>query len=178
MNLDLRPLLKGETVRMDVDACIEPEAPAGVELTDRAHLVGEVTNRGGYMRLAATASVPYRGACARCLDPVTGVFSVPFERTIVTEGTLTEEQLEEDVDEYLVLNDGMLDADDAVREALVLSFPMRLLCSEDCPGLCPMCGKPLREGKCGCDTREIDPRWAVLASVRFDEDDGPDGGKS
>ena len=121
MNLDLRPLLKGETARMGVDIFIEPEAPAGVELTDRAHLVGEVTNRGGYMRLAATATVPYRGACARCLDPVSGVFSIPFERTVVTEGTLTEEQLEEDVDVYLVLNDGMLDADDAVREALILS---------------------------------------------------------
>ena len=107
MNLDLRPLLKGETARMGVDIFIEPEAPAGVELTDRAHLVGEVTNRGGYMRLAATATVPYRGACARCLDPVSGVFSIPFERTVVTEGTLTEEQLEEDVDEYLVLNDGI-----------------------------------------------------------------------
>lgn len=156
---------------MDVDILIEPEAPAGVELTDRAHLVGEITNQGGYMRLAATATVPYRGSCARCLDPVEGVFSIPFERTVVTEGTLTEEQLEEDVDEYLVLDDGMLDADDAVREALILSFPMRLLCSENCPGLCPVCGKPLRDGPCGCPTREIDPRWSALASLRFDEDE-------
>ena len=104
MNLDLRPLLKGETARMGVDIFIEPEAPAGVELTDRAHLVGEVTNRGGYMRLAATATVPYRGACARCLDPVSGVFSIPFERTVVTEGTLTEEQLEEDVQPSISLS--------------------------------------------------------------------------
>ena len=179
MNLDLRPLLKGETARMGVDIFIEPEAPAGVELTDRAHLVGEVTNRGGYMRLAATATVPYRGACARCLDPVSGVFSIPFERTVVTEGTLTEEQLEEDVDEYLVLNDGMLDADDAVREALILSFPMRLNCgvcltpaeTAERGGLCPVCGKPLREGACGCVTREVDPRWAPLAALRFDDEE-------
>ena len=75
------------------------------------------------------------------------------------------------MDEYLVLNDGMLDADDAVREALILSFPMRLLCSEDCPGLCPVCGKPLREGACGCVTREVDPRWAPLAALRFDDEE-------
>lgn len=171
MKLDLRPLLRGEVTRMAVDVHIEPEAPAGVELTDRAHLEGSVTNQGGYMRLTAVATVPYRGQCARCLDGVEGVFSIPFERTVVTEGTLTEEQLEEDVDEYLVLQDGLLDADDAVREALVLSFPMRLLCSEDCPGLCPVCGKPLRDGACGCVTREIDPRWAALASIRFDDDE-------
>lgn len=171
LNLDLRPLLCGETTRMSVDVCIHPEAPSGVELTGDAHLVGEILNQGGYMRLTATATVPYRGACARCLDDVVGEFSIPFERTVVTEGTLTEEQLEEDVDEYLVLKDGMLDADEAVCEALLLSFPMRLLCDEDCPGLCPVCGKPLREGDCGCRQTEIDPRWAALASIRFDEDD-------
>lgn len=177
MKLDLRPLLRGEVTRMKVDLPIEPEAPAGVELTAPAHLEGNVTNQGGYMRLTATATMPYRGQCARCLDPVEGEFSIPFERTVVTEGTLTEEQLEEDVDEYLVLQDGLLDADDAVREALVLSFPMRLLCREDCPGLCPVCGKPLREGACGCVTKEIDPRWAALAAIRFDEDgdEDPDG---
>ena len=36
---------------------------------------------------------------------------------------------------------------------------------------CPKCGKPLREGSCGCPTKEIDPRWAVLASLKFDDDE-------
>lgn len=177
MDLDFRPLLRGETTRMSVDISICPDAPAGVELTGDAHLVGDITDQGGYVRLTATATVPYQGPCARCLDPVKGIFSIPFERTIVTEGTLTEEQLEEDVDEYLVLQDGMLDADEAVREALVLSFPMRLLCREDCPGLCPVCGKPLRDGNCGCETKEIDPRWAALADIRFDEAEDENGGE-
>jgi uncharacterized protein len=48
---------------------------------------------------------------------------------------------------------------------------MRLLCDEDCPGLCAKCGKPLREGSCGCSSKEIDPRWAVLATLKFDEDE-------
>ena len=37
--------------------------------------------------------------------------------------------------------------------------------------VCPKCGKPLREGACGCTTKEVDPRWAVLASLKFDEDE-------
>ncbi len=171
MNLDLRPMLRGEINRIDIDFLLEPEAPDGVVFTGQAHVSGEITNRGGYMRLVAVAEIPYSGECARCLDPVEAVFSLPFERTVVTEGTLTEEQEEDNVDEFVIIKGGFLDIDDAVRESLILSFPMRLLCSEDCPGLCPKCGKPKREGACGCSEKEIDPRWAVLASLRFDEEE-------
>ena len=171
MNLDFKPMLRGEITRMPIDFSIEPEAPFGVSFDGNVRVMGEITNRGGYMRLVATAEIPYSGSCARCLTDVSGVFTMPFERTVVTEGTLTEEQEEDNVDEYVILENGMLDIDDSVREALILSFPMRLLCEDGCPGLCPKCGKPLREGSCGCPTKEIDPRWAVLASINFDEDE-------
>jgi uncharacterized protein len=55
--------------------------------------------------------------------------------------------------------------DETIREELLLSFPMRFLCQEDCPGLCPKCGKPRREGDCGCPTFEPDPRLAVLKKL-------------
>ena len=103
------------------------------------------------------------------MPPVHGVFTLDFERTVVAEGTLSEEQLEEHFDEYAVLEKSMLNVDEPLREELILGFPMRLLCSEDCEGLCPKCGKPKREGDCGCPTREIDPRLAVLKTF-FDED--------
>lgn len=177
MNLDLRPMLRGETNRIVVDFLLEPEALDGVVFPEAARVSGEITNRGGYMRLVASAEIPYSGECARCLDPVNGVYVLPFERTVVTEGTLTEEQEEDNVDEFVIIEGGFLDIDDAVREALILSFPMRLLCSEDCEGLCPKCGKPKREGACGCVEKEIDPRWAVLASLRFDEEDEDGSGK-
>ena len=170
MLLDLKPMLRGEITRMPIDFSIEPEAPFGVSFDGDVRVFGEITNRGGYMRLEATAEIPYSGSCARCLSDVSGVYAMPFERTVVTEGTLTEEQEEDNVDEYVILQNGMLDIDDSVREALILSFPMRLLCEEDCPGLCPKFGRPLREGACGCTTKEVDPRWAVLASLKFDED--------
>lgn len=173
MKLNLKPMLRGEVTKIDVDFLIHPEAPAGAELEGDAHMSGTITNQGGYMRLEAQVTVPYSGTCARCLENVRGCFSMPFERTVVTEGTLTEEQEEDNIDEYVVLEDGYLDVDEAVREALILCFPMRLLCTEDCPGLCPVCGKTLRNGPCGCVRKEVDPRWAALASLRFDEEDVP-----
>ena len=62
-----------------------------------------------------------------------------------------------------------LDVDEPLREELLLGFPLRLLCSEDCEGLCPKCGRPKREGDCGCVLKEIDPRLAVLKNF-FDKD--------
>ncbi len=171
MKLDLKPMLRGEITCLPLDFSIEPEAPDGVTFVGDARIIGEITNRGGYMRLDVETEIPYRATCARCLSDVDGIFVMPFERTVVTEGTLTEEQLEDNVDEYVLVCDGILDIDDAVREAIILSFPMRLLCREDCPGLCPHCGKPLTDGPCGCTKKEIDPRWAVLASLKFDEDE-------
>ena len=176
MNIDLKPMLRGEITRLPIDFPIEPEAPYGVSFDGDVRVIGEITNQGGYMRLIATAEIPYSGVCARCLGEVSGVYTMPFERTVVTEGTLTEEQEEDNVDEYVILQNGMLDIDDSVRESLILTFPMRLLCDEDCPGLCSKCGKPLKDGACGCTTKEIDPRWAVLASLKFDEE--PEDGES
>ena len=169
MILDAGPLLRGEVDRIDIDYMLSPESLDGITIETDAHVTGCLTDNAGYMRLMLKAELEYQGECARCLAPVCGVFSLDFERTVVTEGTLSEEQLEEHFDEYAVLDKGMLDIDEPLREELILGFPTKLLCSEDCEGLCPKCGKPKREGDCGCPTREIDPRLAILKTF-FDED--------
>ena len=173
MVLDISPLLRGEVNRINFDYMLTPETLDGVTFDSDARVTGQITDNAGYMRLQLKAELAYHGECARCLAPVDGVFSLDFERTVVTEGTLSDERLEELEDEYVVLDGHELSVDDTLCEELVLSFPQRLLCSEDCEGLCPKCGKPKREGDCGCPTKEIDPRLAVLAHF-FDNDDEED----
>jgi uncharacterized protein len=172
MVVDVSPLLRGEVKKIDIDYTLSPEQIDSVSFDD-AQVVGVLTDNSGYMRLKLKATLSYHGECARCLAPVDGVFSLDFERTVTTEGTIDEERLEELEDEYVVLDGHELSVDDTLCEELVLSFPQRLLCSEDCEGLCPKCGKPKREGDCGCPTKEIDPRLAVLAHF-FDNDDEED----
>ena len=60
---------------------------------------------------------------------------------------------------------GELNVDEEVAETFVLAFPKKLLCSEDCEGLCPKCGKRKKDGDCGCVMKEIDPRLAVLKKL-------------
>ena len=166
MTLDLKPMLRGEVKRIAVDYRLTPDQMYGVHFEDDLRAQGEVTDNAGYMRLSLSISVPYTAECARCLDAVKGEFSEVFERTVVTKGAIDEDKLEESVDEYAVLDeDGKLYIDDEILETLVLLFPKKILCSEDCEGLCPKCGKPKREGDCGCPTKEIDPRLAVLKKL-------------
>ena len=166
MTFDLKPLLRGEVDRIAIESEFDIDPISGVRFSGKAHAIGSVTDNGGYMRLRLQLSFPYVAECARCLDEVEGVFREDFERTVVPRGSMSEEQLEDNFDEYAVLDaDGMLDIECEVAETVSLLFPKKILCDEDCPGLCPVCGKPKRLGDCGCVTKEIDPRLAVLKNL-------------
>ena len=168
MVVDVAPLLRGEVKTIHIDYMLSPEQLDTVRFED-ARVVGSITDNSGYMRLRLKVELVYHGECARCLAPVDGVFSLDFERTVAAEGTIDEDKLEELADEYVTLSGSELDVDEPICEELMLSFPSRLLCSDDCPGLCPKCGKPKRDGNCGCSEKEIDPRLAVLKHF-FDTD--------
>jgi uncharacterized protein len=47
-----------------------------------------------------------------------------------------------------------------------LSIPLKVLCKDDCKGLCPRCGINLNDTSCSCDTTDTDPRWAPLSKLK------------
>ncbi len=170
MVLDVGPLLRGEKNLITFEYSLTPIPMDRVKFKDDARVVGEITDSAGYMQLKAKAHLAYEAECDRCLDTVSSEFVLDFERVVADEGTLTEEQLEDNVDEYVVVENGKLDIDEQLTEALLLDFPRKILCSDDCPGLCPKCGKPLKYGDCGCNKKEVDPRLAILASLLDKQD--------
>ena len=72
----------------------------------------------------------------------------------------------EDADEEL-FNGKTIDLDPILREQVLLALPMRVVCREDCNGLCATCGQNLNEAKCGCEQRVVDPRLAVLKDIKL-----------
>ena len=72
-------------------------------------------------------------------------------------------------DDYVVPVEGMIDVSEMLIEQILLDFPYRHLCKEDCKGLCPKCGKDLNEGSCGCPTDDPDPRFDVLRKLLEDK---------
>ncbi len=171
MLIDLSAILRGEIRELPIDGEIFPDsAPYGIEYLPGARISGVISGSAGLVSLTSRVSVPYRGECARCLDPVEGVLEFDFNRTLVTEGTVSDDVLEEKADEYLVLKRGILEPDDAIIESVFLEMPSRLLCSDDCRGLCPKCGKRITGDECGCAPREIDPRWNQLRKLLEDDE--------
>ena len=56
--------------------------------------------------------------------------------------------------------------EDAVREQVLLALPLKVICREDCRGLCPHCGKNLNTERCSCAEPVEDPRWSALKEIR------------
>ncbi len=173
MIINVGPLLKREVEKIDVSFEMDVEPIEDVTFTDKATVNGVLSGNAGYMRLVLSVSVPYEGECARCLDTVKGVFNCNVERTCVTKGGISEEELEENEDEYVIIRESCIDPEDAINSTVFFEFPHKLLCSEDCLGLCPECGKRLVRGKvCGCTSEPtLDPRLAKLKQIICDDDE-------
>jgi uncharacterized protein len=172
MKLDLRNMLAGECRSFDVDFQLTPFDYSedrtsnlwGVHFSTPLKVVGRITNSAGYMRLSVEASIDYIAPCSRCLSDVSGSFSFTLEKTVAPKNILESED-EDKLDDYVVIEDGFLDIDDMLLELLELDFPYKLLCKDDCLGLCSHCGKDLNEGPCNCSQKEIDPRLAPLQKL-------------
>jgi uncharacterized protein len=61
--------------------------------------------------------------------------------------------------------------DGEVRQSLLLEVPLKVLCRDDCAGLCPGCGANLNTEACRCEEPPIDPRWAKLADLYRSRED-------
>jgi uncharacterized protein len=60
----------------------------------------------------------------------------------------------------------MIDLADDVRQTVVLAVPLKLLCKEECKGLCPRCGADLNKELCICPPEALDARWETLRRFR------------
>ena len=119
---------------------------------------GTVKNSAGVLLLHGTVETTLHGVSDRCAKPFRSV-SYPLDAVLVREL-----EREEDADEWVfLLEHDCADLTDIVGTAFVLNMDSRLLCREDCKGLCFRCGKDLNEGPCGCQA-EADPRLAENAA--------------
>lgn len=121
-----------------------------------------ITNIGGdKLELKGNMSVTLEGACDRCLSKVTFDVPVEFEYSVVK----PDGYHEPDDDDMDFMNGYDLDTQTLINNELIMSLPMKVLCKETCKGLCPVCGKNLNDGECGCDTFVPDPRMAAISDI-------------
>jgi len=147
-----------------------------LELQDeRVQLAGPVSINGRVKRSGAEVIVSGHIIgklfinCDRCLTPLDMTLNNDFELEYVNgsdyeelhDAELTEEQL------AISVFDGVgIDVDEIVKEQVLLAVPTRLLCRDDCKGICPVCGSDKNTTDCNCEASSGDPRWDVLRSLK------------
>jgi uncharacterized protein len=110
--------------------------------------------------------IPTSLVCDRCTRDFQSEIHSKF-RMVYLFRTNFEESEKEKVDVvYLHPEADKIDLDKDIRDFAILAIPMKRLCSEDCKGLCPKCGKNLNDGPCNCTIEIIDPRWEPILKMK------------
>ncbi len=139
-------------------------------LTEPPHVAGKVDRSGHEVRLSGTIRTRAEVDCDRCLKAVSVPVETSFAVTYVpatdyAEGDTAELQAE-DLNVSVFENE-TIDVDELVREQVFLALPTRALCTEECKGLCPVCGADRNTNPCECEAGETDPRWNALKDIKF-----------
>ena len=135
---------------------------AGARIPQPVTAVFDAQTDGDEVQITLRAKASVHGECARCLDPVTR------EETVDTEWTVKERDLDDPDFELPLDEKGHLDVDEWLSQEFMFQIPTVLLCSPDCAGLCPQCGK--KKAECTCQPAEpteapVDTRLAILKSL-------------
>ena len=126
-----------------------------IEIKDSVKLDLEIFNTDDSFVVEGKLKAELILSCSRCLQK----YSSPIELDISEDVLKSEMEDEEEL--YL---------DDIIVDNILLSLPMKPLCSEDCKGICPQCGQNLNEGECDCEIDTVDPRLEKLKDFYDDEE--------
>ncbi len=165
---------------------IETEVPIGLERLDfsfgsfpvrekSAAVIQVAKGLQGFLEIQGRASLKVMIPCDRCLDDVEVPLELDFTEKIPVPGEDSpenpdegQERDDEDGSSFApdyYLEGYHLDVDKLLFGEALLSWPSRVLCKEDCKGLCPVCGQNLNHGDCGCERKALDPRMAKVLDV-------------
>ncbi len=87
------------------------------------------------------------------------------------EGRKLPREAEMPEDDAYLIEENAIDLNVMVNDAVLLSMPIKRLCSEECRGICPYCGKELNQGPCTCRDEHVDPRLEILRTLLEGEDE-------
>lgn len=133
-----------------------------------AELIGTLL---GEIRVQGRLKVTMEADCDRCLEsaryPIDSNFDLYYRPAAPAHTHHAAEEVEIDAGEAEIAfyEGGGLDLRDILREHILLSMPMQRVCSENCKGICPVCGRNRNAADCGCRVKPGDDRWAALKNL-------------
>ena len=121
---------------------------------------GEIVNIGDVLEMSAKAEGTFKTECARCLKPIEKEFIFEFTEMLKN----VDEEIS-DRDAVVIFEGETVDISDIIRSNILVNLSTKYLCSEDCKGICPVCGADLNESSCNCEKEYIDPRLEGLRDL-------------
>ncbi len=121
------------------------------------HIKGRELLITGKCRL--TVEIP----CDRCLEPVETDLALDFSKNVDLD--VSDGEQPEEFDETNYIDGYELDAEGLLRNEVLIGWPTKILCRDDCKGICSVCGQNLNEGTCNCEDTGLDPRMSVIRDV-------------
>lgn len=162
-NVRTAKLRPGEQFRDVKDVELEPFALGGqryLPVPESPEAVLTLTQTSSGLVLDLELDVRVVGPCVRCLaDAGVSLHVTSREYQATSPG-----EADELTTPYL--EDARLDLSAWARDAVALALPDKILCREDCAGLCPVCGRDLNREPHEHEGEATDPRWAALADLR------------
>ncbi|MBM4372538.1 MAG: DUF177 domain-containing protein, partial [Deltaproteobacteria bacterium] len=135
---------------------------------------------GENLLVRATLSLEAVFDCSRCAEEGRGSWEVRSETLFVpsergTTKLAGEEIDDEGFDDVVEFDGRSVDLEPVLLQALAVALPPYPVCSDQCAGLCPVCGVNRNRASCACDPRPVDPRWGPLAQLLGAATDQPQG---
>lgn len=157
INLTRGPRWLGDSLKSEI-ASVGSDIEFNIDL---ARTIGEVSVQGRIGFLAVSQ-------CSRCLSDVSVDTSLEVNLLLSPSDDDAEKKEESSGDmDYETYRGKTIDLNDYMRQQVNLSLPYRILCMNDCKGLCCECGCNLNERQCECETLREDSRFAVLKDIKL-----------
>lgn len=158
--------IPGAKADIDLCAAVDPQAYGyqDLQFSSPLHFMGQMENKNGLIFVSGQAKADIKFCCHRCGEPLTRDIEALVEAYYTLQPEKADPQGENDIFTYSGEN---IDITPEILRQIFLEMPMKLLCREDCRGLCPICGANLNYDKCSCRIGEIDPRLEKLKDFVF-----------
>lgn len=173
MKLDISRLVRGlsqkESVNLEADFKKLSFHDQEYEILSPVKIEGSISKVGDDFELKADVNFKYKDNCARCLKELEEELYYDIDVILVKEGN--SDEVSESESDVFFYDGEEVDVYELLVHTLEFVMPQKVLCSEDCKGLCAKCGANLNTDACNCNEMDedeedyIDPRFAKLKEM-------------
>jgi uncharacterized protein len=127
-----------------------------------------LANTDGEVRIQGRLTVKLESECDRCLGraefPLDAGFDL-FYRPSQSLSASEEVAIDEGEAEMGFYEGAGMELEEILREQILLLLPMQRVCSAECKGICPVCGKNRNESACDCHEEPVNDLWTELRKI-------------